>query len=69
MKKIVYIDGMMCNHCTAHVQKALEALDGVDVVEMSLEEKSATLTLSKDIDDSVLTQVITDAGYTPTGLK
>ena len=69
MKKTVYIDGMMCNHCTAHVQKALEALEGVESVEMSLENKSATLTLSKDIDDSVLTQAITDAGYTPTGFE
>ena len=30
MKKTVYIEGMMCSHCTSHVQKALEALDGVE---------------------------------------
>ena len=67
MKKTVYIDGMMCTHCTAHVQKALEALDGVESVEVSLENKSAALSLSKDIDDSVIAQAVTDAGYTPTG--
>ena len=67
MKKTVYIDGMMCAHCTAHVQKALEALDGVESVEVSLENKSAALSLSKDIDDSIIAQAVTDAGYTPTG--
>ncbi len=69
MKKTVYIDGMMCNHCTAHVQKALEALEEVNSVEMSLENKSAMLMLSSDVDDSVLSQVITDAGYTVTGFE
>lgn len=39
MKKTVYINGMMCSHCTAHVQKALGALDGVESVEVSLEDK------------------------------
>ena len=39
MKKTVYINGMMCSHCTSHVQKALEALDGVESVEVSLEDK------------------------------
>lgn len=43
MKKTVYIEGMMCNHCTAHVQKALEALDGVESVEVSLEDKKRCL--------------------------
>ena len=45
------IEGMMCNHCTAHVQKALEALDGVESVEVSLEDKKAVLTLKNDVDN------------------
>jgi len=32
-------------------------------VEMSLEGKSATLTLSKDVDNKVLTDAVTEAGY------
>ena len=63
MNKTMKIEGMMCAHCTGRVEKALSAIDGVTAVEMSLEGKSATLTLSKDVDDQVLTDAVTQAGY------
>lgn len=65
MKKTVYIDGMMCSHCTAHVQKALGALDGVESVEVSLEDKKAVLTLNKNVDEAVITAAVREAGYEP----
>ena len=63
MKKTVIIEGMMCAHCTGRVEKALAAVDGVSAVEMSLEGKSACLTLSRDVDDQVLTDAVAQAGY------
>ncbi len=63
MTKTMIIEGMMCTHCTGRVEQVLSALDGVSAVEMSLEGKSATLTLSKDVDDKVLTDAVTEAGY------
>ena len=63
MNKTMKIEGMMCAHCTGRVEKALAAIDGVSAVEMSLEGKSATLTLSKDVDNQVLTDAVTQAGY------
>lgn len=63
MNKTMIIEGMMCAHCTGRVEKALSAIDGVTAVEMSLEGKSASLTLSKDVDDKVLTGAVTEAGY------
>ena len=65
MKKTVYINGMMCSHCTVHVQKALGALDGVESVEVSLEDKKAVLTLNKNVDDAVITAAVREAGYEP----
>lgn len=62
MKKVLKIEGMMCGHCTGRVEKALNDLDGV-TVEVSLEGKSATVTLSKDVSDETLVQTVTDAGY------
>lgn len=62
MKKVLKIEGMMCNHCTGRVEKALNELDGV-TAEVSLEGKSATVTLSKDVSDETLVQTVTDAGY------
>ena len=62
MKKVLKIEGMMCNHCTGRVEKALNDLDGV-TAEVSLEGKSATVTLSKEVSDETLMQTVTDAGY------
>ena len=63
MTKTMKIEGMMCAHCTGRVEKALSAIDGVSAVEMSLEGKSAALTLSKEVSDQVLTDAVTQAGY------
>ena len=63
MKKVLSIEGMMCGHCQAHVEKALKAMDGVTSVEVSLENKNATVELSKDISDTEFKAVIEDAGY------
>ena len=69
MTKTMIIEGMMCHHCTGRVEKTLAALEGVTAVEMSLEGKSATLTLSKEIDDQVLTDAVTEAGYEVVSVK
>ena len=68
MKKSILIDGMMCAHCQGHVSKALNALDGVSA-EVSLEDKAAYVTLTKEVSDEVLRQAVADAGYTVTGIR
>jgi len=65
MTKILTVDGMMCPRCQAHVQKALESVEGVVSVEVNLEEKTATVTLNADVSDEVLTAAVSEAGYTP----
>lgn len=62
MKKVLKIEGMMCNHCTGRVEKALNDMDGVQAV-VSLDDKFATVTLSKELSDETLVQAVTDAGY------
>lgn len=61
--KTIHVEGMMCAHCQNHVQKALAAVDGVTQVEVSLEEKRATVTLSKEVSDQTLIAVVEAAGY------
>ncbi len=58
---VLKIDGMMCAHCVAHVEKALNAVDGVDSVTVSLEEKQATVTGTATQD--ALKAAVADAGY------
>ena len=68
MTKVISIEGMMCNHCTGTVQKALEAVEGVKAVTMSLEQKNAVVELASDVADEVLTKAVVDAGYEVKGI-
>lgn len=69
MKKVLTVDGMSCAHCQMHVQKALEGVEGVTSAVVDLESKKATVTLSKEVDDQVLMDAVTEAGYTPVDCK
>lgn len=68
MNKTLMIEGMMCAHCTGRVQKALEGIEGVEKVSMSLEEKSASLVLSAPVPDETLKKAVTEAGYEVTAI-
>ena len=68
MKKEVYIDGMMCKHCVASAQKALESIDGIKAAKVDLKKKKATIKLEKEIENSVIEKAIADAGYTVTSI-
>ena len=67
MEKTMKIEGMMCMHCSGRVQKALEAIDGVESANVSHETGTAVLTLTKAVDDAVLKKAVTDAGYEVVG--
>ncbi len=62
MTKTMIVEGMMCKMCKAHVEKALNALDGVSA-EVVLEEKKAVVTMTAEVSDEVLTNAVTEAGY------
>lgn len=63
MTKKMKIEGMMCGHCTGRVQKALEALEGVEAVTMSLEDGTAVVKLCGEVADETLKGTVTEAGY------
>jgi Cu+-exporting ATPase len=63
MEKKLIIEGMMCSHCTGRVEKALAAIPGVSSVAVSLEDKSAAVSLAQPVEDAALTQAVVDAGY------
>ena len=58
---VLKIEGMMCGHCKARVEKALKAVAGVETVEISLDDKTATVTGTAD--PALLRQAGIDAGY------
>ena len=63
MTKKLNIEGMMCAHCVAHVEKALNALGGVTSAKADLEGKCATVTLTAPVSDQELKDAVTQAGY------
>ena len=63
MEKTIKVEGMMCMHCVAHVKAALEALEGVEKVEVSLEKNEAIITSKNEIPDDLIVDAIEKAGY------
>ena len=63
MKKTLKIEGMMCQHCVAHVTKTLSGVEGVLSVDVNLKKKTAVLETDGNVQDDVLTSVVTQAGY------
>ena len=51
MQKVVNVEGMMCQRCVAHVTKALEGIDGVSNVAVSLDAGTATFDAADGVTD------------------
>ena len=68
MKKVMKIEGMMCGHCTGRVTKVLNAIDGVEA-DVSLEDKAAYLTITKDVSDEILKNTVESEGYEVTEIN
>nr|WP_269140341.1 heavy metal-associated domain-containing protein [Pectinatus haikarae] len=63
------IEGMSCGHCTGRVEKALQQVDGVDSVKVSLENKNAVVSAGENVTADVLKNAVTNAGYDVIGVK
>ena len=61
METIIYVNGMMCVHCKAHVEKACMAVAGVTDAQVDLEKKLVKVTGEADV--AALKKSIMDAGY------
>ncbi len=68
MKRTMTIEGMSCGHCSARVEKALNALAGVQAT-VDLEAKTATVEAPDSVSDDMLRDAVTDAGYEVTGIQ
>mgnify|MGYP005765343553 FL=1 len=68
MKKELMIEGMMCQNCVKHVTHALEGIPSVTDVQVSLENKKATVNVPESVTDEALKAAVTEAGYEVTGI-
>lgn len=61
MTTVLKVEGMMCTHCKAMVEKVSKALPGAEDAVVDLQAK--TVTVTGNIDKEALAKAITDAGY------
>jgi len=66
MEKKVIIEGMMCMHCRAHAEKALNDIPGVTAT-VDLDSKTATVT--GDVSDETIRAAIAEVGYQVTSIE
>ena len=69
MKKIVSIEGMCCDHCAKRVEDRLATVKNVVSADVKLKKKIAVLRFRVDVSDEEIRTVVTDAGYTVTGIE
>ena len=66
-KRLFKVEGMMCNHCRANVEKALQQLEGVTSVEVDL--TAGTAAIEGSVSDEEVINSITGIGYSATKLS
>ncbi len=64
----ITVNGMMCEHCEAHVKKALEAINGIDLAVASHNDNLVEITTSADVDESAIKAAVEEAGYEYAGI-
>ncbi len=63
MNELTYsVPDMSCGHCKQAVSTELQAVDGVESVDVDLETKLVTVR-GRDLDDAALRAAIDEAGY------
>ena len=68
IKVAVNVTGMMCMHCEAHVNKAIQEAFGVQDVVSSHDAGTTIFSVPEKVDEDKVRQVIKDAGYEVTGI-
>ena len=63
MEKKLNVEGMMCMHCKATVEKVLNNLPGVTAVTVDLEAKSAVVTCEPGVLDADLIAAVEKKGF------
>ena len=63
MTTVINVNGMMCEHCKATVEKVTRGGEGVSNSEVNLDAKNVTIEHSADTDLEKVKKAITDAGY------
>jgi copper chaperone CopZ len=62
---VLRVQDMSCGHCVATVKAALERVEGVEAVDVSLDSKLARVGYYGEIDSWALMAAVEAVGFTP----
>ncbi|CAM4187633.1 heavy-metal-associated domain-containing protein [Erysipelothrix inopinata] len=63
MEKQYLVEGMTCNHCKARVEKAIEAVEGAEVVSIDVDSKQAILNVENEDVAMEVKEAVANSGY------
>lgn len=70
MRKKLLVAGMSCMNCVRHLKEALqEDIKGLEVIDVSLENKCALVEVNDNVSDDMIKAVIDDLGYELKGIE
>ena len=64
------VNGLVCAFCATGIEKTFKKQPTVDQIKVDLENKRVTINTKKgqDLDDATITKLLTDSGYSVTGI-
>ncbi|MFW5780484.1 MAG: heavy-metal-associated domain-containing protein [Bacillota bacterium] len=68
MKKIIDVDGMSCNHCVLALEKALNNIEAVKA-KVNLKKEQAIIKAPNGIEDKIIEETVSNAGYKVKSIK
>lgn len=63
IKKVVTIEGMMCEHCKNKVETSLSSINNVSKVKVNLKDKTATIYSTASINNEDIEKIIKKLDY------
>lgn len=66
--RVLTVEGMTCENCQARVENAINHYNGV-VCKVDLRKKTATVSFSQPVEDSLLKETVEKLGYTVTDIR
>lgn len=63
IKKVVTIEGMMCEHCKNKVETSLSSINNVSKVKVNLKDKTATIYSTVSINNEDIKKIIKKLDY------
>lgn len=63
MTEILHIEGMSCNHCVEKIKKFVGEIEGIDKINISLENKTLEVSFNPPCTLEKIKEAVLDSGF------